>query len=340
MKAQTVKLGILTLAFLSMPVTSNAGDAPKLVTLVLSGPPSTYMAPYYVAEDAGFYSDAGLKVAITTISGDQNALRAVLSGSGDVAVIGFPILYEAVNSGARIKAIGTGVQCTVDYYLVLGRGKGDSLKDAADKVLAISTPGSMPQLIPQILFAEKHIDASKARYVAVGGNAARLQAVVAGKVDGTLIDTLNAVRGEKDGQLKIVADAATDVSTQLAFSVGTVSDSALADPERRAKLAAFVLATIKGARLVSENPEMAAKSVDERLKGDTPMDLMVEVFKRINQSHVWGLNGGIPRKLHDDTIALYTKFNLVSKPVSYEDAFDPSLADDAVKTLGPVPGSN
>jgi ABC-type amino acid transport substrate-binding protein len=46
------------------------------------------------------------------------------------------------------------------------------------------------------------IDETTARFVQVGGHSARLQAIVGGRADATLINTITALKGVRDGRLR------------------------------------------------------------------------------------------------------------------------------------------
>jgi ABC-type nitrate/sulfonate/bicarbonate transport system substrate-binding protein len=324
--------------FAAMTMPGPAANAQDKFTLIYATPPAPYLLPFYVAEDEGFYREAGLTLESKSVGGDQNALRALVTNAGDVTVIGAPTIYEAVLNGATVKAVGGGNQTLTDYYLVLGKGKGTTLKDAAGKTLAISNPGSMPQLIPEMMFKKEGIDSSKTKYLSVGGFSARLQAVVAGKVDGSLIDTITALRGEHTGEVKIVADANKVIQEPLGYTFTLTSEDHLKDPAKRKAVYAFVKASMRGARYVIEHPEKAAEIMQKRLKGDVPIDLLKETVKMLNEEKVWGVNGGVNQNLHDFTMKTYLQFNLISKEVPYSAAFDPSLADQARKELGELKG--
>ena len=64
------------------------------------------MLPMYVAMDQGFYKSGGLDFEIKTVGGDQNGIRALITGVGQVTVVGAPILYEAVTNGAKVIDVG------------------------------------------------------------------------------------------------------------------------------------------------------------------------------------------------------------------------------------------
>ena len=146
-----------------------------------------------------------------------------------------------------------------DYFLVMAKNKANSLREVAGKSLAVSTPGSMPHLIPQMMFRKNGIDGGDTRYVSIGGLSVRMQAVLAGKVDGTITDTMNALRGERAQQVNIITSTTEQFPEGLAYIYLTVGDAQLQDPMRRKALQAFVKASIAGARMVADQPDRAAE---------------------------------------------------------------------------------
>lgn len=326
------RTGLIALALATLPASAQAQTLPKIM-VVLPNPPATYMLPLYMAQASGAYKRAGIEVEAKTVGGDQNSLRAVITGSGDVAVIGPPVLYEALANGAKIKTVGSW-QATTDYFLVMAKDKATSLREVVGKSLAVSTPGSMPHLIPQMMFKKNGLDGGNTRYVAIGGLSVRMQAVMAGKVDGTITDTMNALRGERAQQVNIVTSTTEQFPEGLAYIYLTVSEANLQDPVRRKALHAFIKGSIEGAREVVDQPDRAAEIFYERVSKDVDLDLMKASVKKLNEQKVWGLNGGIEEHIHDFTLRAYMDFHVVDHPVPYKEAFDPSLVDAAVKEIG------
>jgi ABC-type nitrate/sulfonate/bicarbonate transport system substrate-binding protein len=318
---------------------SEAGSAQaEKVTIIFSTPPAPYLLSYYVAEAKGFFKEAGLVTEYKTVGGDQNALRGLVTGAGDVTVISAPVIYEAIINGGKIQIIGGGSQVLTDYFLVMGKDKGTSLKDAAGKTLAISNPGSLPQLVPEMMFRKEGINSAGTRYLSVGGFSARLQAVAGGKVDGTLLDTITALLGEESGVTKIVADAQEKLKDPLAYTFAIGSTEAINDAVRRKALVAFVKASMLGARYAVDHPDEAAEILRLQLKGDYSVDLLKRTVLKLNEEKVWALNGGTSQQLHDATMNTFLQYKLVSKEVSYKEAFNPSLVEEAKKDLGTKSG--
>src|SRR3569833_1327559 len=109
MRACSLTAAILLAAVAVALPRPGAADETKF-TLVYATPPAPYLAAFYVAEDKGFFKESGLTMEYKTVAGDQNGMRALITGAGDVTVVGAPILYEAVINGGKVKGVGGGGQ--------------------------------------------------------------------------------------------------------------------------------------------------------------------------------------------------------------------------------------
>src|SRR5437763_15832960 len=86
--------------------TANAQGKMK-IRLVLPTPPTTYQLPYLIPKDTGWFEQHGLEVEEVFVTGDSTALRTVLSGSGDITIIGPPTVFHAYSEGAKLKYVGS-----------------------------------------------------------------------------------------------------------------------------------------------------------------------------------------------------------------------------------------
>ena len=71
----------------SVPIAAAAQDAPTPVVLATGFIPNVQFAPYYLAQDRGYYADEGLDVTIQN-GANANALAQVGSGGIDFAITG------------------------------------------------------------------------------------------------------------------------------------------------------------------------------------------------------------------------------------------------------------
>src|SRR5215204_1631469 len=82
-----IRLAIIGLcAVLAVDVVNAPTAAAAKIKMVFPGPATTFGLPYYVAQKLGWLGD--LEVEEVNVTGDSNAMRALLSGYADIGLIG------------------------------------------------------------------------------------------------------------------------------------------------------------------------------------------------------------------------------------------------------------
>src|ERR1700736_1951549 len=270
------KLASLACAIALMFAHAPAAIAAK-IKLVSAGPVTTYSLPFLVALKKGWLD--GLELEDLHVTGDANTMRVLLSGNADIGVIGTLNVFASIHAGASIRAIHSW-QPIGDYSLVLATGKGTKLEDLVGKTFATSGPGALPDQLPRLIMRKHGIDESTTRFVQVGGHAARLQAVIGGRADATLINTVTALRGVQDGKVKILTRLSQEFPG-LGYVWNVVRTESLNKPELAAAFQTMTDIGIRGSRFVMENPDEAAAILHERLP-DLELGFLKGVVRDLN----------------------------------------------------------
>src|SRR5262249_26693305 len=155
------------------------------------------------------------------------------------------------NAGASIRAVHSW-QPIGDYSLVLATGKGSKLADVAGKTFASSGPGGLPDQLPRLIMRKHGIDETTARFVQVGGHA-----VIGGRADATLVNTVTALKGVRDGKVTVVARLSAEFPG-LGYVWNVVRTEALAKSELAAAFQTMTDIGIRGSRFIMANPDEAA----------------------------------------------------------------------------------
>lgn len=297
--------------------------------LVLPTPATTYQLPFLIAKDTGWFAGRGLEVEEIFVNGDATALRMMLAGSADITVVGPPTVFQAVNEGARIKYIGS-PQPLVDYQ-ILGAKSITTLAGLGDKTFASAGPSDMTTEIPRLLLRKNNINTDGVKFLQVGGHAARLQALEAGKVQGAMVNTLTTVIAQRNGQVNVISNVAKEFP-QLGYVMYTVQTAALGDPARFKALEIFMQGNIIGARTIVKDPEAAAQILSKRVP-DLSKDLLVPVLKQLNASNVWGVDGGLDPAMVAFTSDALTAWKMIDKPVSAKEIIDDRVVKAALSSL-------
>jgi NitT/TauT family transport system substrate-binding protein len=294
------------------------------------GPPTTFSLPLYVAEKKGFLGD--LEVEEVNVTGDSNAMRALISGNVDIAFIGMVNVLASIQAGAKVTAINTW-QPIGDYNLVLAKGKGSSIADLAGKTFATSGPGALPDQMVRLILKKYNVDDSTANFVQVGGHAARLQAVLGGRADAALINTITTLRGVQDGKVTVLTKLSKEFPG-LGYSWNVVRTDELSDPQRSAVLQTLTEASIRAVRYIIANPDEAAEIMHEHVP-ELNVDFLKAVVRDMNNEHLWGVDGGLDPKVEEFTADLNVKLGNLTTAPDPKSVLDPRFVDVALKKLGP-----
>jgi len=135
-----------------------------------------------LAESQGFFRDAGLTVQITYTQGGANTLQPVIAGNVDLAcATGFLGAVSAYAKGAPIRLISAEATGNPAIYWYAKPEKGiRTIKDAADRTIAYSAPGSAGNLMILGLLAQEHVSA---KLVQAGDQASTLTQVMTDQID-------------------------------------------------------------------------------------------------------------------------------------------------------------
>jgi len=309
-----------------------AGAQQKLkIRLVMPTTVTTFLLPYVVPKDQGWYQKLGLEVEEIFVNGDSTALRSVLSGGADLSIVGPPTVFQAVIEGAKIKYIGS-TQPIVDYHIIGAKSVGNSLKDLAGKTFASAGPSDLTTEVPRLVLKKNGVATEGIKFLQVGGHPARLQALEAGKVQATMINTLTSLKGQQGGKINVLKRVAEDFPS-LGYVMLVATDKDLADPKKRAAFEIFVKGLIYGSRFIMDNPDEASAILNKRVP-DMGLDLIRPVIRELNSMKVWGHNGGVDAAVVKFTSDVSVEWGMIKQGVKAEAIIDDSLVKKALAELG------
>ena len=328
--SSVLRISCIALAFAAALALNATPARAAKIRMVFPGPVTTFSLPYLVAQKKGWLGD--LEVEDIFVTGDANAMRTVLSGNADIGLIGTLNVLASIHAGANIRAIHSW-QPIGDYSLVIAKSKGDKLADLAGKIFASSGPGALPDQLPRMVMRKYGIDESTARFVQVGGHAARLQAVIGGRADATLVNTVTALKGVQDGNVTILTRLSKEFPG-LGYVWNIVRTEALAKPEFAAAFQTMTEIGIRGSRFIMENPDEAAAILHERLP-DLDLAFLKNVVRDLNSENLWGVGGGLDPKIEEFTADLNVKLGNLPRAATPAEVLDPRFVDAALKKFGP-----
>jgi ABC-type nitrate/sulfonate/bicarbonate transport system substrate-binding protein len=326
-RARLASIGLCVLVAVAL-LDARTASAGK-IKVVFPGPTTTFSLPHLVAQKKGWLGD--LEIEDVHVTGDANAMRALLSGNADLGLVGTLNVLASIHAGAAIRAIFSW-QPIGDYNLVLAAGKGTKLEDLAGKTFASSGPGGLPDQLPRLVMRKHGIDEASTRFVQVGGHAARLQAVIGGRADATLINTVTALKGVQDGKVTVLTKVSAEFPG-LGYFWNVVRTESLNKPELAAAFQAMTDGCIRGSRFVMENPDEAAAILHERVP-DLNLAFLKAVVRDLNSENLWGVDGGLDPAVQQFTADLNMKLGNLPVAAAAKDVLDSRFVDAALKKLG------
>jgi len=181
-----IVLLILAIALWSLSQSATAQELEKLA--IGHSNLRNDIAALWVPKEIGIFRKNGLDVNIVLITGGQRMTQALLSGSAPLGFTGATPVVTAVAGGAdNVMILGINNKLTYDIWAKPDVKKPEDLKG---KTLAISSFGSSSHVASFLMLQHFKLDEKRDRitFLAIGDEPTRAQALIAGRIDATIID--------------------------------------------------------------------------------------------------------------------------------------------------------
>ena len=214
---------------------------------------------------------------IVQFTGDALALKALIAGDLDTyeGSPGAPLI--AGSRGAELKIVGCywpGVT-----YAIFSKENIAAPEDLKGKTLALSSPGALPDLIARAVLEKYNVPQSDVHFAAMGNDADRMRAVVAGVVDAAAVSTEFTRYAQTHG-VKLLVQVHDIVPNYLRFCTMTTARTIAAKGD---ELAHFLAAEMQGVAyaLAHRDEEIALTHEITKTPADDPRaaDVFDEVQK-------------------------------------------------------------
>ena len=280
-----------------------------------------------MVDKGGFAEKRGLKIELLQINAGATLMKALIAGEIDSVDMG---AAEAIVAGAR----GTGVKivgCTWPGVPQVVLAK-DTIKSAADlkgKNVAISSPGSLPDLLFRGMLDAANVPASEVKLVTQGADLDRYKSLAAGITDAAVVS--NEFEMIMPPTIKVLMKGSTAVPKFIRLCVATSKD-VLAG--KRDDLVKFVAAEMDAYKYAIAHPEEAVKLAHEMTKAK-PDDKRAKfiVDQAIKDKQV-DARLAIPADRIEWMQQLFVKAGVIKETVPVASLVDTSVRDDAAKQAG------
>jgi NitT/TauT family transport system substrate-binding protein len=280
-----------------------------------------------MVDAGGFAAKRGLKVELLKIKSGSTLMKALIAGQIDSVDMGAAESIVAAAHGTGVKIVGCnwpGVP-----QVVLAKAEVKTPADLKGRAIAISSPGSLPDLLMRGMLNAEKISQSDVKFVTQGADLDRYKSLVAGVTDAAVVS--NEFEAIMPSNIKVLMRANVTVPNFLRLCVAT-SQKVLA--ERRADLVKFVAAEMDAYKYAVEHRDAAVK-LSREMTHAKPEDARAEFI--VDQT--------IAGKQIDPTLAipadriewmqdLFVKAGVIKTAVPVATMVDTSVRDDAARLAG------
>ena len=292
-------------------------------------PPTLESVTPYVALERGLFKKYGLDADMVAFRGGATNMKALLAGEVDVALdMGATDAMVAASKGARIR-VWMVPQPILPYHFVARREAGTTLQALLGKNVAVSRVGAISYHTPRVILERGGIDPDQVKYVAVGSPADRFRALLAGKVDATMVNSLEAAKLGKHPEIVDLVSV-PKVLPEIPYQVSTAREEYL---ERNAEtILRMTKALVEANRWIAAN-KAGTVAILAKIAKDEPAEVLARSYD-LADPRLWGVNGDIREDGYKFTSAFLLRVGSVKDPVPFDRYFDRRFVDEALKELG------
>ena len=292
-------------------------------------PPSLDSISPYVAIEKGFFKKYGLDVEVVEFRGDAVHVKALLSGDINLSInMG---ATEGIVSASKKAPIRLWVVANpiTPYHFVARKEAGTTLQALVGKNVAVSGIGAISYHIPRIVLERSGIDPEKFKYVAVGSPADRFKALVAGKVDATVVTNTEAAKLANYPEI-IDLVVVPKVVPEIPYEFGMAREEYI--QKNADTLYKLAKAIIESNRWIAAN-KAGTVEIAKKILPEEPTEVLSKAYDMADP-RLWGVNGDISEAAYKYTVDFLKKVGYLETPVPYDQFFDRRFVDRALKELG------
>jgi NitT/TauT family transport system substrate-binding protein len=280
-----------------------------------------------MVDKGGFGAKHGLKIEILQIKAGATLMKALIAGEIDSVDMG---AAESIVAGVR----GTGVKivgCTWPGVpqVVLAKAEIKTLADLKGKNVAISSPGSLPDLLFRGMLDAANVPFSDVKLATQGADLDRYKSLIAGITDAAVVS--NEFEAVMPPNIKVLAKGSTAVPKFIRLCLATNSKVLT---ERRDDLVRFVAAEMDAYKYAAAHRDETvklAKELTHAKPDDTRAAFITDQALREKQIDP---ALAIPADRIDWMQNLFVKAGVIPKAVPTGSLIDTSVRDDAAKLSG------
>ncbi len=285
----------------------------------------------YMASKRELAAKLGLKLEFVQLKADTIALKALLAGELDSCEGGAGGTMAAASHGADVKIVGC--HWLAAPHGIYVRPRITAMADLKGKAVAVSSPGSFPEIFARAAFERAGIAAGQVRFAAMGSDTERYKALMAGVVDGAVISSEYVPIAGPDAirDLMPAADVMPDfIRVCIEMTGRTLRD-------RRPAAVRFLAAEIDGLRFAMSHRDDAIRVAGE-ITGMRPDDPRPGfVFDAAVRAHAVAPDLPLPLEKLDFMQKVLVAAGTLARPGDLERMIDRGAREEALALLAAGP---
>jgi NitT/TauT family transport system substrate-binding protein len=312
----------------ALSLAAGAAEAQKIKLGSSLSPPSLESISPYVAIEKGFFKKNGVEAEVVEFRGDATHVKALLSGDIDASINmgATEAIVTAPKAPIRLWVVANPI---TPYYLIARKEAGTSVQALVGKNVAVSGIGAISYHIPRIVFERSGVDPEKFKYVAVGSPADRFKALVAGKVDVTVVTTTEVAKLDKFPDIIAIVNV-PKVVPEIPYEFGMAKEDWI--QKNADKVQKMTKAIIEANRWIAAN-KAGTVEVAKKILPDESTEALGKAYDLVDP-RIWGINGDLSESSYNYTADFMKKVGFLKEALPYKDFYDRRFVDQALKELG------
>ncbi len=282
----------------------------------------------FAASRRDFAASQGLKLDFVQLKNDAIALKALIAGDLDSYEGGSGGAIIAASHGADVKVVGC--PWLVPPHGVYVRDNIAAMADLKGKSIAVSAPGSFPEIFARAAFEKAGVPVATVKFAAMGSDSDRYRALMAGVVDAAIItNEFVPLAGNKPiKDLMPVREVMPDVLRVCVHMTGKTLRG------RREDAVRFIAAEIEGLRFAMSHRDETVKLTRDitGMKADDPRPAYV--FDQAVKTKSIGTEMPIPLDKLEFMQKQLVGEGSLAKPIDLEKVIDKAAREQALVLLG------
>jgi NitT/TauT family transport system substrate-binding protein len=272
----------------------------------------------------GFAEKQGLKLEILQFHNDIVEIQALLAGEIDSYESSPGSAILAASRGGDVKIVGC--NWPVLPHALFVRDEIKSVADLKGKTIAVSAPGSLPDIFARAALAKFNVPASEVQFASLGNDPDRYKAVVAGVAQATVVSRQFEPVAEKQGvKLLVSAQEALPDDVRLCTQMTGKTLSTRHDDAIH-----FLAADMAGLRHAMTHREEALKLTAELAKTKPDDPRSAYIYDWAVKSHAVDPEMAIPAHKLAEMEKVLVGLGKVAKPFDIHAMIDASVREKAL----------